>query len=467
MCERFTFYVFIYMNYPNYFNKKLVKIITKMSYRLHVVSSHIVPSSPKYSNDAHVQLALKFSRMFTNRGYHVIFYGIDGFQDQVICSKYISVLDFSEYKELQQITNDFQHPDIMLLPRTEKMIKIQDKILNKFFDEVKKHLLLNYEFGDIAVFTCSSLTKTFCGNDEILRMYCCNMGTHTLYVDYNVFVTDFWYSKFTCKNTDKNQANDVTLGPSKVIYPWFYPEDFKYNLQLPKVNHSTYLFLARCQKYKGIHIFLYLSTVRPQDQFLITGACYSYNEQKRELFISETEGIILGLNVTYFGCVSAVERADLLSKVTALIQPTTYEEPCGWNVIESMISACPVIATKSGGFLNTVKDGVTGILCDLPGNSTDHLINHEKWIRALDDVKLLSREECRKYALKKFSEKIAFRKYVSYFDQIVDEHMKRGYWKDFNMEHNKNKSRSLKQEKKELDYINRSKKYTFLNNVKR
>lgn len=63
-------------------------------------------------------------------------------------------------------------------------------------------------------------------------------------------------------------------------------------------------------------------------------------------------------NIEFLGLVSDEERNKLLSSCIAFIHP--QEEDFGISAVEAMAAGRPVIAYKSGGALETVKEGKTG-----------------------------------------------------------------------------------------------------------
>lgn len=69
-----------------------------------------------------------------------------------------------------------------------------------------------------------------------------------------------------------------------------------------------------------------------------------------------------GPNVEFVGRVSDDERARLFAQALAFINP--QEEDFGITPVESMAAGRPVIAYRRGGAIETVIDGVTGILFD-------------------------------------------------------------------------------------------------------
>ena len=72
--------------------------------------------------------------------------------------------------------------------------------------------------------------------------------------------------------------------------------------------------------------------------------------------------IDLGLqeNVEFTGYVTDVP--DRVGKLDVLVHASTTGEPFGQVVIEGMVAGKPVIATRGGGVVEIVEDGITGIL---------------------------------------------------------------------------------------------------------
>ena len=69
-----------------------------------------------------------------------------------------------------------------------------------------------------------------------------------------------------------------------------------------------------------------------------------------------------GKNIEFVGRVSDDERARLFANAIAFVNP--QEEDFGITPVESMAAGRPVIAYRRGGALETVIDGVTGVLFD-------------------------------------------------------------------------------------------------------
>lgn len=189
----------------------------------------------------------------------------------------------------------------------------------------------------------------------------CQMGQSKINVSYNVFITEDHFNTFVDPSSQhwlQDQGTCTTIRDYTVIDPWFDPNDFpcfsSYRATATLASKPYFLFLARCQMYKGLHFFIALANKCPNEQFVVAGGCTSYDPKTRTMQLENRVLSICNLptlsscfiqlpsNVEYVGCVQPHQRSELLSNAIALIQPTEYREPCGWNVIESMFSGTPV-----------------------------------------------------------------------------------------------------------------------------
>ena len=70
----------------------------------------------------------------------------------------------------------------------------------------------------------------------------------------------------------------------------------------------------------------------------------------------------LNIDVNFFGYVDQKKKFELLSKAHILINPSTRE---GWGLVNIEANACavPVVSYTSPGLVDSVKNGVSGIVC--------------------------------------------------------------------------------------------------------
>jgi glycosyltransferase involved in cell wall biosynthesis len=123
------------------------------------------------------------------------------------------------------------------------------------------------------------------------------------------------------------------------------------------------LFLGRLHPDKGVHLAIDAAR-RAGLPIVVAGKCSEPLEL--EYFRTQIEPR-LGSDVTIFGTADASAKRDLLSRAAALVFPILWDEPFGMVMIEAMACGTPVVALRRGSVPEVVVDGVTGVLCDDPG----------------------------------------------------------------------------------------------------
>lgn len=146
---------------------------------------------------------------------------------------------------------------------------------------------------------------------------------------------------------------------SVIIYP---PVDLT-ELKLTKIKQNFFLALNRLVRGKGAEVIVQAAT-RLGLPLKVAGTGPQLTSLKK----------IAGKNVEFLGWVSDQERVQLLSYAKALIV-ASEDEDFGITSIEAQAAGTPVIAPASGGFLETVTGGKTGLLYGGPGQvSVDVLV---------------------------------------------------------------------------------------------
>ncbi len=112
---------------------------------------------------------------------------------------------------------------------------------------------------------------------------------------------------------------------------------------------------------------------------------------------------IAGQTVKFIGEVSDQQRVKLYQEAKALIV-ASEDEDFGITSVEAQAAGTPVIAARSGGYLETVQDGKTGVFFD--PDSVDSLV---RVIREFDQEKF-NPKDCQqnseKFSKDKFSQKM-------------------------------------------------------------
>lgn len=148
-------------------------------------------------------------------------------------------------------------------------------------------------------------------------------------------------------NNVRNRIRKIYLQDAKVIYPCIDNSKYYY-----KPNENYWLSVNRVDKWKRVDLQVEAFRQMPEKKLMIVGVIYP-----------NLQWIVDGApsNVEFKGIVPEQELIDLYSRCTGFIT-TAIDEDFGITPLEAMASGKPVIATKEGGYLETVVDGHTGIL---------------------------------------------------------------------------------------------------------
>lgn len=138
--------------------------------------------------------------------------------------------------------------------------------------------------------------------------------------------------------------------------------------QLPEVeDDGSYLFLGRLIPEKGLHPLIaawhelhqHLGAKTPELHIAGKGALETFVKQSA----SENPSI------HYLGHLSGDAKHDALRRCRALVAPSIWWEPLGLMIYEAYDYAKPVLSARSGGLIETVQHGQTGLLHE-PGSTT-------------------------------------------------------------------------------------------------
>jgi glycosyltransferase XagB len=128
----------------------------------------------------------------------------------------------------------------------------------------------------------------------------------------------------------------------------------------PKTDNPSFIYLGRLKDYKNIDVaikaFAKVVAIKKNAIFSVVGSGESYHRLKKLVTDLNIEN-----SVTFYGRVSEQEKAKLLARSWAAIQPSQME---GWGitVIEANAAGTPVIASQVNGLQDSVINGLTGLL---------------------------------------------------------------------------------------------------------
>ncbi len=134
----------------------------------------------------------------------------------------------------------------------------------------------------------------------------------------------------------------------------------RYRPVAPKADRPVIAFLGRLRKYKGVDFLLdafhALGRTMPDAELWIVG-----DGPHRASLERRAERLGLGDKAKFFGFVPASEKVERLSAAHVSVCPSPKE---GWGltVVESNACGTAVVASRSPGLVDSVRDGETGLL---------------------------------------------------------------------------------------------------------
>lgn len=300
--------------------------------RFHVLANPLVPLQQKNTFDAYTAKTFRFYEVFAPR-HPVIIYGSEGSDEAFPLAQYVSVLPLTAY------TYDIKDPHVMTigLERDEAIQPLR----HAWEAAIIPLLTQRYQPGDIILHICDDLSYDHF-NVPMLHLSF-SLG---YYRASNPFVS--CETNFVAAKVQHVLRNGKPLNPlmNRVIYPYFNPAEF--TITTPREPRCA-LFLGRLITCKGYDFILKLAALRSDWTFLCAGG-------HPKNFTPPAAP-----NVIVLEPVGPDTRSLLLHRASVLLQPSQYEEPCGYNVIEAAIVGCPVIVPPCGGFRETVDHSVTGL----------------------------------------------------------------------------------------------------------
>ncbi|HAH19299.1 MAG: hypothetical protein A2Y00_07025 [Omnitrophica WOR_2 bacterium GWF2_43_52] len=152
----------------------------------------------------------------------------------------------------------------------------------------------------------------------------------------------------------------------KDLSPVYYPlnaELFKPNGHLSKNTNPVVLYAGRLEVRKGVLILLeaipLVIAEFPNVQFYFVGADAGIKYRMDKMI----DRLGCAKNITFVSQVSREEMVSYYRSSDICVFPSLWEN-FAFTALEAMACAKTVIVSRTGGFLEMIDDGVTGIFCD-------------------------------------------------------------------------------------------------------
>lgn len=166
------------------------------------------------------------------------------------------------------------------------------------------------------------------------------------------------------------------------------------------------LFVGRILKEKGVHNAIEAAK-RLKLPLIIAAKLDPLNKGYFSKYIKPN----LNGHIKWIGEVTENERNKLMSKAICLLHPVIWEEPFGLTLIEAMATGCPVVAFNKGSIPEIVRHKKSGYVVE----TVDEVVN------AVRNIKKISREYCRDYALDNFNARKMTSSYEFLYTKILFE----------------------------------------------
>ena len=118
-----------------------------------------------------------------------------------------------------------------------------------------------------------------------------------------------------------------------------------------------------------------------------------------------------GKDLNFHGMIGGEKKNAVIRDSQALIFPVLIHEAFGLAMIESLYLGCPVIGSRHGS--------VPELIIPEVGLSTS---SKNEMVEALKNIDQFSRKDCHEYARDQFNHLVMSKKYLSYYEQVLNGH---------------------------------------------
>ena len=227
------------------------------------------------------------------------------------------------------------------------------------------------------------------------------------------------YSQLNWLSLSLSQRKTMPQGTNWVenIYHGLNPNDFT---PYTDANERDYIaFLGRIVQPKGLHLAIeavnvYNQTAAKPLKLKIAGKHYSDTE--KDTYWQKQILPKLSDTIEYVGFISDLkQKNEFLGNAKALIIPSTFDEPFGMVMIESLASGTPIIGLASGAIPEIITK-TNGILVDKSESEAD---TAQKLSQAIANIDSINRKSCRNDFEARFTLDIMCKKHADTYRKLI------------------------------------------------
>lgn len=188
--------------------------------------------------------------------------------------------------------------------------------------------------------------------------------------------------------------------------PNFVDTDF-YRFEPAVAPDAPLVFLSRVERIKGAHKAIEIAQ-RAQRRLIIAGNRVS--EGGGAAYWEKEIAPRIGQDaIEYIGPVNDTKKNEVLGKAAALLVPIEWDEPFGIVFVEAFACGTPVISCPRGALPEIVRNGKDGFLVG----------SIEEGVKAVEQIRTISRSACRQRVEALFSQKTVVSAYEALYQDLT------------------------------------------------
>jgi len=188
------------------------------------------------------------------------------------------------------------------------------------------------------------------------------------------------------------------------IHNFIEPEQFTFVGEVPP--DAPLVFLSRIESIKGAD--LAIGMARAAGRRLILAGNHALGGPQFEYWARRIEPEIDRAGVEWAGEVDDARKNELLGRAAALIVPVQWDEPFGIVFPEALACGTPVLSCRRGALPEIIDEGRTGFFAET-------IEDGAAAIRRLGEI---SRAECRRVAVDRFSLAVCAARYLALYGSL-------------------------------------------------